>query len=125
MADPSYDEFPRADAQTEARRRHPPRLLWLFLAPFLGMQYIWKISRETTRARFVIHGLTVRPAAGMIDALWPGTAVQAQGHRLGASTGRLNIHKSFEALETPLGLLHGTVLPPTLAHLSRYDNAAA
>jgi len=112
MADQSYDEFLRAEAQTEARRRHQLRLLLLFLATFLSLQYAWESSRETTVERIVIHDLTVRPAAWMIDTLWPGSDVQAQGHRLVAPAGRLNILNGCEGLETLFLLLAAFVAYP-------------
>ncbi|MDD4882148.1 MAG: exosortase/archaeosortase family protein [Gallionellaceae bacterium] len=105
MPDLSYEEFLRAEAESEARRRRPARLLPLFVVAFLALHYAWEASRGTALERFVIHDLTVQPAAWIIDTLWPGSGVRPQGHRLVAPAGRLNILNGCEGLETLFLLL--------------------
>lgn len=105
MPDLSYEEYLRAEAENQARRRRPLRLLLLFLAGFLVMQYGWEMSRGTALERLVIHDLTVRPAAWTIGQLWPEAGVRAQEHRLVAPAGRLNVLNGCEGLETLFLLL--------------------
>lgn len=105
MADQSYDEFVRTEAEAKVRRRRPSRLLLLFLATFFALQYGWEMSRETALEHLVIDDLTVRPAAWVIDTIWPEVGVEARGHRLVAPSGRLNILNGCEGLETLFLLL--------------------
>lgn len=118
MSDLSYPEFLAAEARAEARRRHPLRLVLLFLATFLVLQYGWEMSRGTALERFVIHDLTVRPAAWVIGGIWPEAGVAAREHRLVAPAGRLNILNGCEGLETLFLLLAAFVAYP-LAWRSR------
>ncbi len=116
MTDLSYQEFLQADIQAAARRRRPLRLLLLFLATFLSLQYGWEMSRGTALERVVIHDLTVRPAARLIDAIWPEVGVEAREHRLLAPAGRLNILNGCEGLEALFLLLAAFVAYPFAWH---------
>lgn len=117
-----------AEARAEAGRRRLWRVLLIFLAVFFSLQYAWEMSRDTAIEQLFIDELTVRPAAWIIDRMWPSYQVRAEGHRLVAAAGRLNILNGCEGLETlfllaaafiaypfswrtrVLGLLGGTVL---------------
>lgn len=112
MPDLSYDEFLRREAEAESRRRRPLRLLLLFLATFLALQYAWEMSRGTALERLVIHDLTVRPAAWIIDRVWPDAGVEAREHRLVGPRGRLNVLNGCEGLETLFLLLAAFVAYP-------------
>ncbi len=112
MADLSYEEFLQADAIAAARRRHPLRLLLLFLATFFILQYAWEMARGTGLEHFIIDDITVRPSAWIIDTLWPGSAVRAEGHRLVAPAGRLNVLNGCEGLETLFLLLAAFIAYP-------------
>jgi exosortase/archaeosortase family protein len=105
MRDQSYEEFLAGEARAEAARKRPLRLVLLFLVSFFAMQYVWEMSRGSALERFVIHDLTVQPAAWIINSIWPETGVQASEHRLVAATGRLNILNGCEGLETVFLLL--------------------
>ncbi|MDP1927542.1 MAG: archaeosortase/exosortase family protein [Thiobacillus sp.] len=96
----SHAEFIEAGARAEAQRRQPLRVLLIFLAAFFSLQYAWEMSRDSWLERLVIDQLTVRPAAWMIDLLWPAYQVHAEGHRLVAAAGRLNILNGCEGMET-------------------------
>ena len=87
-------------------------MLLLFLATFLSLQYVWEMSRGSAVERFVIHDLTVTPAAWIIDQIWPEAGVEAREHRLVAPTGRLNILNGCEGLETLFLLLAAFVAYP-------------
>ena len=100
MGSISYQELLDAEARAEAARRRPLRLLLLFLAVFFSMQYAWEMSRGTGLESLVIHDFTARPAAWIIDAIWPETGVEARAHRLVSPRGRLNILNGCEGLET-------------------------
>lgn len=105
----SYDQLLAQEARAEARRRRPPRLLLIFLAVFFALQYAWEMSRGSPIERAVIDHATVAPAAWLIDSLWPGQGIRAEGHRLVSPHGRLNVLNGCEGLET-LFLLVAAVL---------------
>jgi exosortase/archaeosortase family protein len=109
MSTISYQELLDAEARAEARRRRPLRLLLIFLAAFLTLQYAWEMSRGSPIERAVIDHATVAPAAWLIDSLWPGQEIRAEGHRLVSPQGRLNVLNGCEGLET-LFLLIAAVL---------------
>ncbi|MDP2030719.1 MAG: archaeosortase/exosortase family protein [Thiobacillus sp.] len=100
MHPPSYIEFIEAESRAAAQRRQPLRVLLIFLAVFFALQYAWEMSRDSWVERLFIDELTVRPAAWMIDLLWPAFQVHAEGHRLAAAAGRLNILNGCEGMET-------------------------
>ena len=100
MHPPSYAEFIAAGARADARRRQPLRVLLIFLAVFFSLQYAWEMSRGSGLEHLIIDQLTVRPAAWTIDSLWPAFQVHAEGHRLVAAAGRLNILNGCEGMET-------------------------
>ena len=99
MHPPSYAEFIEAGTRADAQRRQPLRVLLIFLAVFFSLQYVWEMSRGSWLERLIIDQLTVRPAAWTIDLLWPAFQVHAEGHRLVAAEGRLNILNGCEGLE--------------------------
>lgn len=112
MPDLSYDEFLQAERRDHARRRHPLRLLLLFLAGFFALQYAWEMSRDTALERLVIHDLTARPAAWIIQQAWPEQGVRAAAHRLVSDHGRLNILNGCEGLETLFLLMAAFIAYP-------------
>jgi exosortase/archaeosortase family protein len=112
MADQSYEEFLASETRAEAGRRRPLRLLLLFLATFLALQYGWEMSRGTIIERVVIHDLTVQPAAWVINQILRDANVQAKEHRLVAAKARLNILNGCEGLETLFLLVAAFVAYP-------------
>lgn len=100
MHPPSHSEIIEAESHAQARRRQPWRVLLIFLAVFFALQYGWEMARDSAVERVFIDELTVRPAAWLIDQLWPVFQVHAEGHRLVAAAGRLNILNGCEGMET-------------------------
>ena len=100
MHPPSHSEIIEAESRAAAQRRQPWRVLLIFLAVFFVLQYAWESGRDTAVERLFIDELTVHPAAWIIDSLWPEFRVRAEGHRLVAAAGRLNILNGCEGLET-------------------------
>lgn len=100
MHPPSHCDIIEAESRAEARRRQPWRVLLIFLAVFFSLQYAWEMGRDTAVERVFIDELTVRPAAWIIDRLWPAYRVHAEGHRLVAAAGRLNVLNGCEGMET-------------------------
>lgn len=99
MVDLSYREFLDQEVRAQARRRHPLRILVLFLVVFLVLQQAWGLCRDTPVERLFIDQITARPAAWAIDLIRPGHGVEARGHSLVSSRGRLNILNGCEGLE--------------------------
>jgi exosortase family protein XrtM len=114
----SYQELLDAEANKEARRRRPLRLLLIFLVTFFALQYAWEMSRGSLVERVVIDQATVAPAAWLIGSLLPGQDIRAEGHRLVSPQGRLNVLNGCEGLET-LFLLMAAVLAYPFAWRSR------
>jgi len=100
MGSRSYQELLDAEARAQARRRHPLPLLLIFLAVFFALQYGWEMSRGSWLERALIDHATVTPAAWLLEGLWPGQAVRAEGHRLVSPQARLNVLNGCEGLET-------------------------
>jgi len=112
MHPPSHCEIIEAESRAEAQRRQPWRVLLIFLAVFFVLQYAWERGRDTAVERVFIDELTVRPAAWIIDRWWPAFQVQAEGHRLVAAAGRLNILNGCEGMETLFLLMAALVAYP-------------
>lgn len=81
----------------------PPRSLLLqvalFLVVFLVLQSAYGALRHTWVERLVIDTLTVQPAASLIRTLNPEIAVRADGTRLKAPGGGINILNGCEGTE--------------------------
>lgn len=75
----------------------PPSLkafLWralAFVALFMLMQAGWESARGTWIERIWVHELTVRSATALINQLTPAVAAAAQGARIVAPGGGLNV----------------------------------
>ncbi len=120
---PSYEEWQAQQARAEARRRHPIRLVLLFLAAFFALQSAWGLCRGTALERLVIDQGTVMPAAALIHSIWPSQGVVAYGHSLIAPAARLNIINGCEGLET-LFLLVAAFLAHSFAWKPRLGGIA-
>jgi exosortase family protein XrtM len=80
-------------AEVPARLRLRP-FLWraaAFLALFMLLQAGWEASRGSWLERLWIHDLTVRSATGLIKLLTPEVQAVAQGSRITAPGGGLNV----------------------------------
>jgi exosortase/archaeosortase family protein len=80
----------------------------LFLALFAGLQLAYTSAWQGRIERFVIEQLTVRPSAALLDALHPGLPVSADGPRIVAPGGGLNVLGGCEG--TDVALLLGSAL---------------
>lgn len=112
MSSVSYPEILAAEARAQARRRSLWRVLMVFLLGFFALQYAWEMARGSAVERAIIDDLTVRPAAWLIDWLWPDYAVRADGHRLVAASGRINVLNGCEGLETLFLLVAALIAYP-------------
>ena len=98
MARPlSYDELLRS-WQTH-RPASVVRMALVMLAVFLVLQITYGAARGTWVERLVIDTLTVKPAASLIRTLSPEVAVIAEGTRLKAPGGGINILNGCEGTE--------------------------
>lgn len=70
-----------------------------FLALFGALHYGYSLCQGTPLEHLLIDTLTVKPSAGLIDALSPGERVQAVGHRLVSPTVSLNVLRGCEGME--------------------------
>ena len=82
-------------------RNHPTlRSLIFFVVTFFALQLAWEQCRDTAVETWVIDRATVRPAAWVINGIWPEQQLIAQKNSLIAARGRLNILNGCEGLET-------------------------
>ena len=71
----------------------------LFAGLFAAMQFGWNSARDTPLERIAIDVLTVRPAAWLINRITPEIMAQADGTRLRAAGGGINILNGCEGSE--------------------------
>lgn len=88
------------------------RPLGLFLVTFFLLQYGWERCRDTAVERLLIDRATVRPAASLINAVWPDQYVQAQGHSLISAQQRINVLNGCEGLEVLFLLIAALAASP-------------
>jgi len=86
--------------------------LGLFLVTFFLLQYGWERCRDTAVERLLIDRATVRPAASLINAVWPDQYVQAQGHSLISAQQRINVLNGCEGLEVLFLLIAALAASP-------------
>lgn len=84
----------------QVRNSHTLRSLIIFVVTFFALQQGWERCRDSIVETWVIDLATVRPAASVIDYLWPEQQIVAQNNSLIASHGRLNVLNGCEGLET-------------------------
>lgn len=96
----------RADAAGEASRpasRLRSRPIWatvlIFLVAMYGMQWGWSRLRGTAIEHWVIDQATVSTAVSLIRLLTPDIAVHAQGPRIQAPGGGINVYNGCEGTE--------------------------
>lgn len=86
---------------SEAPRRPPLfRLALVFLAVFAALHVAYSAARGTSIERLVIDVATVRPAAGIVNAVDPSLDARADGHSIRASGSSLNVLNGCEGTET-------------------------
>jgi exosortase family protein XrtM len=84
----------------------------LFAAIFSFLAYAWDALRGSPLEYWVIHDLTVRPSAVLINLLTPDTHAQAQRFSLVAPGGGLNILNGCEGLEALFLLVAAFAVAP-------------
>lgn len=108
----SYGELLQAEARATANRRRPLRVALIFLFVFLVLRLLWALADGTGFERMVIHDLITRPAAWVIQQVWPDHGAVARGHQILAPVGRLNILVGCDGLETLFLLVAAFVAYP-------------
>ena len=71
----------------------------LFAGLVAVMQFGWSSARDTSLERLIIDDMTVKPAAWLINHLTPEVKVLAEGNRLKAAGGGINVRKGCEGAE--------------------------
>lgn len=84
----------------------------LFLALFVGLQLLWGKHRGTAIERAIIDGATVGTAVALIDALTPAVNARAEGARIRAAGGGLNIRNGCEGLDIAFLMIAGILALP-------------
>ncbi len=95
----------------------------LFLAVFAALQALWAAGRGSWIERLWIEDLTVNSATLIINALSPAVHAQAQGSRIAAAGGGLNILQGCEGVEVVFMLAAAFVAFPMGARLRLYGLA--
>lgn len=94
---PSYDELVRS--WRPGGSVSATRLALTLLVVFVALQIAYGAARGTWVERLVIDTLTVKPAASLIRIFSPEVAVRAEGTRLKAPGGGINILNGCEGTE--------------------------
>lgn len=118
MANQSYQDL--LDQETGARQRklHPLIFLLIFIVAFVALQWAWGQARGTVVERAVIDQATVRPAVYLVNLISPKASAYAEGSRLKAPGGGINILNGCEGTEV-LFLLYAALLVAPLAWRAR------
>lgn len=95
-----------------------------FAALFFAVQAWYGASAGGAVERFVIHDLTVRPAAWLIGRLDPAAGVTAEGASLKSPRGGLNVLNGCEGTDVAF-LLASAMLVAPLAWRARLAGVAA
>jgi exosortase/archaeosortase family protein len=99
LPDLSYPELLEAEALATANRRRPARMALIFLFFFAALYFLWESAAGSRFEYLVIHDMIVRPAAWIIQQVWPEQHVVARGHQLLSPGGRLNVLVGCDGLE--------------------------
>jgi len=114
----SYQDLLDAETRAQQRTLHPLSLLLIFIVAFFALQWAWGEARGTMLERLIIDQATVRPAAFLVNLISPDTAAYAEGSRLKAPGGGINILNGCEGTEV-LFLLYAALLAAPLAWRAR------
>ena len=123
MAIQSYQDLLDEEARAQQRKIHPLGRLLIFMVAFFALQWAWGQARGTAVERLVIDQATVRPAAFLVNVISPSTSAYADGSRLKAPGGGINILNGCEGTEV-LFLLYAALLAAPLAWRARLLGAA-
>lgn len=96
MQDPQ-GAWPDPHATPRQPRLWRPLLVFVVVTALL--QYGWKQSRDTAVERAVIHVATVQTSVALIHGLTPEVGAQAQGSRIRAPGGGINILNGCEGTD--------------------------
>ncbi len=124
MAIQSYQDLLDEETRAQQRKVHPLSLLLIFMVAFIALQWAWGQARGTVVERLVINQATVRPAAFLVNLISPGTSAYADGSRLKAPGGGINILNGCEGTEV-LFLLYAALLAAPRAWRARLLGAIA
>jgi len=106
----SYDEFVRR--QNEPPRLGPVATVLVFMAVFFGLQWGWESAHGTGLERLVIDQATVQPAAWLASLITPDIQPYAQGPRLKAQGGGINILNGCEGTDVLFLLIAAFAVAP-------------
>ena len=124
MATQRYQDLLDEEARAAQHKIHPLGLLLIFMAAFFALQWAWGQARGTAMERLVIDQATVRPAAFLVNLISPNTSAYADGSRLKAPGGGINILNGCEGTEV-LFLLYAGLLAAPLTWRARMLGAVA
>lgn len=85
------------------------QVLLLFLVGYLLLQYAWDVSRGTALERAIIEVATVQTSVALINSLTPDVAAVAQGSRIVARGGGINVRSGCEGTELLFPLIAALV----------------
>jgi len=93
---PDASEAPPPEA---AVARHPWRAGLVFVLAFLFLQTLWSQARDTALERLWIDTATVKTAVALIDFVSPEVQASAQGSRIKAPGGGINVLNGCEGTD--------------------------
>jgi exosortase/archaeosortase family protein len=90
---------PLPDEQVAATVRAGWHRVLLFATVFLALQSLWSLGRDSAPERLLIDVATVRAATGWINLFTPAVHAVAQGPRIRAPGGGINILNGCEGAD--------------------------
>ncbi len=93
---PDASEAPPLEATAA---RHPWRAGLVFVLAFLILQTLWSQARDTALERLWIDTATVKTAVALIDFVSPEVQASAQGSRIKAPGGGINVLNGCEGTD--------------------------
>lgn len=84
----------------------------LFLLIFFGLQWLWDWQRDNTLPVFIIEDLTVRCSTSLINLLTPQVMAIANGTKISAVGGGINVYSGCEGVEIMFMLYAAMIISP-------------
>lgn len=84
----------------------------VFVALFAALYACWEQARGTAIERWVIHDMTVRPAASLVNWLTPDVRASAVNYSVRAPGGGLNVLNGCEGLDALFLLFSAFIVAP-------------
>lgn len=97
--DEASAQDPVSGVESPTPARHTVWRVLGFIALFMGFQAVWEAVRGSWIERLWVHDLTVRSATALINLITPEASAAAEGARIVAPAGGLNVKFGCEGTD--------------------------